>query len=161
MVLSDDEIERLLKMPKRVTNPGARKKAQKGSLQVTYDVEGDGARFQLFWRQNQRIKNNFSCGLLYFNKSGDKATLTRYNGSDHPHSNPLDKQPKMETDFHIHRATQRYMEAGRKSEHFATPTDRYTTVDGALHALLTDCNIEGLGRPESPNQILLFDNRDD
>lgn len=161
MVLSDDEIEHLLKMPKRVMNPGARKKVQRGSMQVTYEVTGAGEKFQLFWRQNQRLNNCFSCGLLYFNKSGDKAILARYNGSDHPHSNPLDKQPKMGTDFHIHRATQRYMEAGRKAEHFATPTDRYATIDGALHALLTDCNIEGLGRPESPNQISLFDSRDD
>lgn len=160
MILSDEEIERLLTMPKKILNPKARKRLQKGSWQITYDVVGENAKFQLFWRQNQRISTNFSCGLLYFGTS-DKVVLTRYNGSDHPHSNPLDKHSKIDRVCHIHRATQRYMEAGRKAEHFAVPTDRYSTIDGALHALLSDCNIYGLGNPESPDQVQLFNYYDD
>ncbi|MFY3300226.1 DUF6978 family protein [Achromobacter xylosoxidans] len=160
MLLTDEQIDRLLRMPKQVTNPKARKKVQRGSEQINYDVVGDGARFQLFVRQNQRLENGFSCGLLLLSDSGEKVVLTRYNGSDHEHRNPLDKERKMPHCCHIHRATQRYMEAGRKAEHYAEATDRYSSVDGALLALISDCNVSGLS-PQHPDQTSLFDDRDD
>jgi hypothetical protein len=33
-------------------------------------------------------------------------------------------------DFHIHYATQRYQDAGRKEESYAEGTDRYSTSEG-------------------------------
>lgn len=150
-VLSDHEIDRLLSMPKAVTNPRARWKEQKGSNQQTFDVQSDDGehKFKLFVRQNMRLPDNFSCGLRYLHPSGETVTLTRYNGSDHPHENPLEGG-RFDGICHIHRATQRYMEAGRKSEHFAEPTDRYSNVEGALRALIQDCNISGIEPPEPP-----------
>ena len=153
MVLSDEEIDRFLKMPKWVTNPGARKKLQRGSTQINYALLGEGVKFQLFIRQNQRVKDAFSCGLLLVRESGEKIVLTRYNGSDHKHSNPLDKNRIAASGCHIHRATQRYMEAGRKAEHYAEPTTRYSDLKGALQALLSDCNVTGLNPHD---QLTLF-----
>jgi hypothetical protein len=161
VVLTDEEIDRLIRMPKQIVNPKARKKVQSGSLQINYDVVGPGYRFQLFVRQNQRLENGFSCGLLWLAESGQKVVLARYNGSDHEHRNPLDKIRKMPHCCHIHKATQRYMEAGRKAEHYAEATTRYTNVDGALLALLSDCNVSGLGLLKNPSQSSLFEDRDD
>jgi len=45
---------------------------------------------------------------------------------------------------HIHQATERYLQARLKPEGFAQATDTYKTCDGALHRLVSDCNIEGL-----------------
>lgn len=161
MILLDDEIERLLKMRKRIINPSARRKAQKGSINLNYDLEAGDASFSMYVRQNIRIAQSFSCGLLYHLANGEKVTLTRYNGSDHPHSNPLEGGSRMTASCHIHIATQRYMEAGMKPEHYAEPTDRYTDIHGALNALLEDCNIDGLRPPNEENQHKLFKDGDD
>lgn len=150
-VLSDSTIAQLLTMPKVVANPGARWKDQKGSKQRTYRVESSSGdhHFTLFLRQNLRIRENFSCGLYYLHASGEKVTLTRYNGCDHPHYNPVEGSG-FRGECHIHRATERYMELGRKEEHFAEPTRRYMDLGGALRALLEDCNISGIPLPEPP-----------
>lgn len=145
IILTDAQIEQLLTTPKQATTPGARWRTQRGSKQKNYELESDCGRFSftLYLRQNLRLENSFSCGLLYHHKAGDKVTLTRYNGSDHVHHNPLDGT-RSENHCHIHRATERYMEAGRKSEHYAESTGRYTDLDGALRAMLEDCCISGV-----------------
>lgn len=145
MVLTDEEISRLIGLAKSVTNPRARLIEKRGSAQVNYEAVAEtGERFRVFVRQNVRITEAFSCGLLFLSSSGESVVLARYNGSDHPHSNPLESTNMMAPACHIHRATERYMLAGRKAEHFAEETDRYVNADGALAALVKDCNIGGL-----------------
>lgn len=158
LVLSDAQIQTLLDVPKRIVNPGARVKTQRGSELTNYDAVGDdGSQFKIYVRQNKRIAENFSCGLLFIVESGDTVTLTRYNGNDHVHSNPLDSvAPRHAMECHIHRATERYIAAGRKAEHYAETTDRYTDLQGAVRALLFDCKIGGLDPPPTTNQILLL-----
>ena len=145
MVLIDAEIERLIALEKSVINPRAKKLEKRGSEQVNYEAEAaTGEKFRVYVRQNMRIPEGFSCGLLYLAPSGEPVTLTRYNGSDHEHANPLDGGGPMPAACHIHKATERYMQAGRKAEHFAESTDRYSDLEGALRALILDCNIKGL-----------------
>lgn len=159
LILTDEQIERLLSTPKRVTTQNARWKKQKGSRQRNYDLESEdgGLFFSLYLRQNERVKESFSCGLLYLHAGGEKVTLTRYNGSDHPHFNPLDGTSS-DNHCHIHRATERYMAAGRKSEHYAESTGRYTDLDGALRAIVDDCKISGMRLAKSQDAD---DNDDD
>lgn len=145
LILTDEQIELLLAVSKKVTTPGSRWKDQRGSRQRNFALESEdgSAQFTLFLRQNSRLKHGFSCGLLYHHPSGEKVTLTRYNGHDHPHYNPLDGT-RSDFSCHIHKATERYMAAGRKAEHFAESTCRYRDLDGALKTLAADCNIHGL-----------------
>ena len=155
--MTDDQIQALLDLPKRVSNPGARMKTQRGSDATNYDVAGeDGSVFRLYKRQNNRIPNGFSCGLLYLPEGGEPVTLTRYNGADHIHSNPLDADVSEIAGCHIHRATHRYIVAGRKPDHYAELTDRYADLAGALRALLFDCKITGLESPPDTPQIQLL-----
>lgn len=149
--MTDDQIERLLNAPKRVINAQARWKEQRGSKQKNYDVETDDGnhRFRLFLRQNVRMASSFSCGLHYLVPGSEDVCLTRYNGDDHEHSNSLDAAPEVKRGFHIHRATARYIQAGRRPEHFAEPTDRYSTLEGALQAICADCKIDGLSTQQS------------
>jgi hypothetical protein len=156
-IVDDEEIARLILMPKRVGNPRARTLTQRGSERLNFEVEGpSGERFQVYVRQNARIPEGFSCGILYFHPSGEKVTLARYNGSDHEHTNPLDEGKPLPMACHIHKATERYIDAGRKAEHYAETTDRYTDLKGAVRALIEDCNIHGLGDNNVSPQIKLL-----
>ncbi|MGR3293571.1 MAG: hypothetical protein ACUZ9M_06090 [Candidatus Scalindua sp.] len=65
--------------------------------------------------------------------------LRRHNGKSHEHSNKLEGVKFY--DFHIHFATQRYQDEGRKEESYAEVTDRYSDIKEALNCLLEDCNI--------------------
>jgi len=152
----NDEIARLLALPKTVINPRAREKHQKGSARINYIVTAEGASFEVYIRQNLLVPCAFSCGLTYLHSSGEKVTLMRCNGSDHRHSNPLERVDTIELRCHIHIATQRYMEAGRKAEHYAEPTTLYSDVNGALLTLMSKCNIKGLDATATDQQNLLF-----
>ncbi|QJC56113.1 hypothetical protein HC248_01399 [Polaromonas vacuolata] len=158
MKLTDVEIEQLLTVPKTVINPRARKKLQNGSEQTNYDlICENGMSFRLYVRQNTRIPNGFSCGLYYITLAGESITLARYNGSDHAHSNPLEGTAPFFMACHIHRATQRYMEAGRKADHYAETTTRYSDLTGALKEILSDCKIDGLTQVDSPTPPIPID----
>ena len=83
--------------------------------------------------------------------SGDTLTLVRYNGSSHAHRNKIEGEA---VDFicHIHKATERYIKAGMKAESYAEKTELYSTLEGALHQLMLDCNISGIEtKPDEPD----------
>lgn len=122
--MDDAEISRLISMPKQVKNAKARTIEQRGSERVNYEAYGDnGEEFRIYIRQNRRILDGFSCGLLYISRSGESITLARYNGSDHEHTNPLESSSPIRFACHIHRATERYMQAGKQSITPRRPTD--------------------------------------
>lgn len=145
LILRDEEIGELIGMPKRVTN-NPRWTILKKSKRKNYTVESIDGRhqFMLYLRQNERVLDHFSCGLVYQHPDGESVHLVRHNGSDHEHDNPLEGGPKLKPSCHIHLATERYMLAGRKPEHYAVATTRYIDLDGALRTLLDDCNIQGM-----------------
>lgn len=162
MVLTDDEIARLLALPKTITNPRAREKHQKGSIRLNYSATADGASFEIYIRQNLLVPDAFSCGLTYFHHSGEKVTLMRCNGGYHPHGNPLEGVDTIGVCCHVHIATQRYMEAGRRPEHYAEATDLFSDVNGALITLMEKCNISGLSvKKANAAQQSLFSHSDD
>ena len=162
MVLSDNEIARLIALPKTITNPRAREKQQKKSARINYSATADGASFEVYVRQNLLVQDAFSCGLTYLHPSGEKVTLMRCNGGYHSHGNPLEGVDTIGVCCHIHIATQRYMEAGRKPEHYAEPTDLFSDVNGALVTLMEKCNITGLSiNTANSAQHNLFSQSDD
>ena len=103
------------------------------------------------------MEDDFSCGISWISKTGEVLTLKRYNGSSHNHPNHLEKE-KLGYVCHIHIATEKYIKANKKAEGFAKKTDRFTTVQGALHCLVTDCKVSGLKTEgDINNQQKLFD----
>lgn len=143
-LLDDEVIEDLLTCPKRVTNPKARWSIQKKSKQINYNaVSKCGThKFKVYLRQNTLIDYAFSCGLAVETDIGF-VTLCRYNGSDHPHRNDIENE-KFAFQCHIHQTTKRYIDSSYKNDKFATPTDRYQYLLGAVEAMIADCNIRGL-----------------
>ena len=159
--VTDEKIEQLLNCPKYLTNPQARVKSIEGREQVNYNViatDDSGNKFQIYKRQNLRpgMENDFSCGISWVSSNGETMTLARYNGSSHAHPNHLEKT-KLGFKCHIHKATEKYIQANRKPEGYAEETDRYHTLDGALHCLVVDFNIKGIQtNSDIPNQTKLF-----
>jgi hypothetical protein len=156
--LTDNKIAQLLATPKHAENPQAREKQEGQHLRRDYrivSVDGEH-RFALFTRQSTRIAEGFSVGLLWHAKTGEDLMLLRCNGSDHPHPNVLERE-RIEFQCHVHLATERYIQANRKSEGFAQETQVYHTLAGALHHLVQRANIQGLKtEPDEPQLPGLF-----
>lgn len=159
--LTDDKIMDLLNCPKHLKNPNAKAKISNGCLLVNYKVAAtndSGYEFEVYKRQNLRegMLDDFSCGISGLAPNGETLTLKRYNGNSHNHPNHLEKE-KLGFTCHIHFTTEKYMKANRKPEGYAHATNRYTTVDGALHCLITDCKISGLNTHPDDTQISMFE----
>ena len=153
--LTDERIFELLTMAKRIRNPQARIKKIEGRDQFNYIVKCDNDaehEFEIFSRQNTRagMEDDFSCGLSWLAPNGESLMLCRYNGSSHSHPNRIENEV-LGYVCHVHKATERYIRANRKPEGFATETNRYYTLKGAMHCLISDCNISGLEtEPDMP-----------
>ena len=161
---TDEELKELRDTRKQVTNPGARwleKPTRKPghrqrSFKASNEQDGnlvadDGERvhrFEIYQRQNIRDNQDFSCGIAFLPPGGSRLTLARYNGPSHQHED-ISYQP------HIHRATARWIEAGKRPEREAKETDRYKTLEGALACLIQDFNITGI--VAETDQPRLFD----
>jgi hypothetical protein len=160
--LSDDKITELLNCPKHLTNPQTRNKQKDGHEQVNYKViaiDGSGHEFEVYKRQNlvHGMEDDFSCGISWVAPNGETLTLKRYNGPSHDHPNHLEKV-NLGYNCHIHKATEKYIKANRKAEGFAEVSNRYSTVEGALHCLITDCRITGIQTtPDDLSQLKLFE----
>lgn len=146
LTLTDAQIDDLLRMPKRVQNPASRERQDGKHLRRDFRVLSDDGRheFVLFTRQSTVISNGFSAGLRWRSKTGEEVILLRCNGCDHPHVNALEGD-RFQEEFHVHRASERYILAGKRSEGRAEVTEAFRTVGGALHELMRLANISGLG----------------
>lgn len=151
--LTDKKILALLSMPKRLINPMAKRREKAGHTERNFTVTGpdEGQNFILYERQNHKLENDFSCGLGWLAPSGEIITLSRYNGSNHSHPNHIEKE-RLGFVCHVHKATERYILAGKKIEGYAKASGDYTTLKGALACLVKDCNISGiLTEPDYPD----------
>ena len=140
---SDEDLDTLRSMEKRVTNPGARWVPKLGHRQRNFKVDGVGdeaVHFEVYQRQNESDENDFSCGIAYIPPGGRRLTLGRYNGPSHLHGE-IAYRP------HIHRATASAIAAGKKPESEADETDRFTSLDGAFGCLVEDFRLQGITAP--------------
>jgi hypothetical protein len=145
--MTDVEIQRLLKLPKQVSDPPT-KNWRTEELHRRKDfglVSKDGeCRFRVFARQHVRFTENFSVGLEYEPDDGsDSVILLRCNGPHgdfnravdptHPHYHP-----------HIHTASAEAIEAGERAESRAAITCEFSSVKQAiryfLNAVAVDAN---------------------
>jgi hypothetical protein len=147
-VLTDLRIRELTEVSKEVVS---RSKAKvKGRHQERdFELRGaDGSRFKIFHRQNTKLSDDFSCGIRWEAPSGESVVLARYNGSSHPHPNPIEGT-RVDFRCHIHRATERYIRAGRQPETYAEETSTYSDLDGAVRLLAEEFHVSGLVEKET------------
>lgn len=152
--IQDKYIEDPLGLPKRVANPKAKWLDKPGHKQRNFNLLAVGHGFRLFQRQNVRVPEDFSCVLVWDPPGGGGLILARYNGPSHVHGNKLEGDTLRHV-CHIHRTTERYLALGITAEGFAEASQRYSTVEGALHCLVTDCFISGLDpTPDEPDLFM-------
>ncbi len=145
ILLSDDEIQRLISEPKPLPpnyHLRLRLKPKRGHKEAELDFEGaDGTPFRLILRQSIGNPLDFSLILAYrVPQTNIVFRLRRYNGKSHEHTNKLEGNKFY--DFHIHEATKRYQEVGLREDAYAKPTDRYADFDDALQCMLANCGFE-------------------
>jgi hypothetical protein len=143
--MTDAEIQRLLKLPKQVSEPPTKNwrieelHRRKDFRLASKDGE---ARFRGFARQHSRFPENFSVGLEYEPDDGTEGIiLIRCNGphgdfnraSDptHPHYHP-----------HIHMATAAAIEAGQRAENRAAITHEFSTLKEAIRYFLSAVEVD-------------------
>ena len=148
-ILNDARIQQLIIEPKPVPwnyQALVTPKPKKGHAERELSLQGQaGGDFRIIVRQSLLNPLDFSAILAYFSKKSNVLfRLRRYNGKSHEHSNTLEGQGPF-YDFHIHKATERYQQAGVAEDSFAEVTDRYGDLNGALGCLSDDC---GMIHPE-------------
>jgi hypothetical protein len=153
--LTDRELAALRIEPKRRLSQTRQK--QKGShYEQNYDLlaaADDSRRYRLFVRQSSVHPQAFSVGLILLLPHSEDLILCRYNGGSHTHANRLEDE-RLPAQPHVHVTTERYLQHGLYAEAYATLTPEYHSVDGALHCLVTDCNVSGI--PTTPDQPRLL-----
>ena len=77
--------------------------------------------------------------LIYVDENRKYHILRRYNGK-HIHKNQIEKNKFR--DFHIHKATQRYPEAGFRIDAYAEITDSYNNWKDAFTKMLIGCIVK-------------------
>lgn len=136
-ILTDSEIDSLLKELKYFPDnprikPKPKANAQHEESELSLTTTGK-LMFKVRIRKHRFNALKFSIILLYRDQENKTwVRLLRCNGK-HEHSNDIEKE-KFDT-FHVHQATQRYMEAGYIEDFYAYQAP-YSSFDGALNHFL-------------------------
>ena len=154
--MTDLEIQSLLELPKMI-----RKKDAKKLAFIDEEISGGDRRFDVKLLSESKIPmhlrgrlsvddpTTFSVILsLEGADSGSDFILMRCNGS-HRHHNYIERT--LIRGMHIHVATERYIELGRKNEGYAEPTNEYSDFDGALDCMMRRAHIYIEGSGEEPS----------
>lgn len=143
MILTDEDIQRLLSEPKYfpdnprlTTKPKAHAQHEEKELILNCPSK---LEFKMRLNKHRFKPNKFSIILLYLNREAREwVRLFRCNGV-HEHTNKLEGT-KFE-DFHIHKATQHYMEAGFKEDSYAEMAS-YSDYNGAIEYFISETNCQ-------------------
>lgn len=139
VTFTDTQITELLAENKPVSAADAGRlqtRRKRGHRERELNVCGaNGTEFRLILRQADINPLDFSVILAVLPQSTTTLfRLIRLNGKSHEHTNRLERETFY--DFHVHRATERYQEAGMREDSFAEPTGAYSTFDTALDLML-------------------------
>lgn len=137
--LTDAEVAELLADPKPLPRNFRRrlqlrrKRNRPSERYAKLDIESEsGRRYRLWVKENTRITNNFSVGLLYLPSTGAKVELLRCNGFHQEHRNRIEGTVIAVDTPHIHHRTERY-QAVNKPLHYAKVAYEYRDRKSALN----------------------------
>ena len=167
-ILKDSEIQELIGEVKPLPENWQKhvRTRQKRGYQYeerNFGVKGEnGNDFRVVIRRNRLNMFDFCIILVFRGRDGRQYRLVRYNGK-HPsqHTNKWEKEQGCQGHtfgpaFHIHKATQRYQEAGYTIDGYAEVTTVYYDFNSALTHFLRDASLR---RPKSP-QMDFFEGGD-
>ena len=141
LLLSDQEIEKLIGSPKRIIEP-PKKEMQivNGYWRNDMKLQSDDGEydFSVFMRKHEDFEENFSIGLVYNPRAiRGEIPLLRCNGPHGPHV-LFDHHDR----FHVHKADQHNLASGMRAERTAYITKEYASYQDALGFFLKKCNIQ-------------------
>jgi hypothetical protein len=161
--MTDAEIQRLLDLPKQVSEPPSKTWKIEG-LHRRKDfrlVSKDGeARFRAFARQHSKFPENFSVGLEYEPDDRNECViLIRCNG---PHGDFNRAKDPTHPHFHshIHKATESAIQAGERAESRAAITTEFSTMKEAMRYFLNTVAVDSNDQArffENDLRVTLFD----
>ena len=143
-MLTDHEIESLVKLPKNIVSKTPAVGYRNENLHRRCELELTASsspitEFTVFIRQNDKFIENFSIGLRYKTKDRTLGTITlvRYNG---PHGETSRGPGGHFGRPHIHRVTAQELTEGNREpqERHRDITDRYSTFEQALSVFFRD-----------------------
>jgi hypothetical protein len=109
-------------------------------------VASDGTKgsFSMFLRRSEDFPENFSIGLTYSPNDGRPSImLVRCNGKHGVFNNGSDPAHP-HWDYHIHRATERAIEAGFAPEKYAEKTNEFASYEEALQYFVKAVNLNAV-----------------
>ena len=149
-ILTDKEIEALIQECKFLPVRWDQKfieKPKRGHTDSHLSIAGDaGGKFEIICRRSKFDLSNFSVILgIYFSEVKGLFRLRRYNGNNHTHTNPIEKNEI--SGFHIHTTTERYQRKRLQDrririDDYAEPRTHYQDIEGALRCLIKDANFQ-------------------
>ena len=145
-MFSDSDIQKLIDDIKPLSSKILKEVKLKNKENKTYkeyDIEvksNSGKIFRIRIRASTINVLDFSVILIYVDENRKYHILRRYNGK-HSHKNQIEKDKFR--DFHIHKATKRYPDAGFRIDGYAEVTDSYNNWKDALTKMLKECNFKG------------------
>lgn len=144
MTYTQEDIDRLISCPKRISDPPKRQMKLVGAdwrndcKLVANGVDGD---FSIFVRRSDDFPENFSIGLVYEPKDGSgEITLLRCNGQ-HGVFNGTFNPNHSHWGYHIHRAAETAVAAGFKPEKYAESTEEYASFEEAVQHFVQLINL--------------------
>lgn len=141
--ITDDFIDKLISCEKKIIlSPSPKNKTNGLHKQTNMELESADKKhkFSVFIRENTKLMEFFSVGLVYHRDKETDIIIIRYNGNHGAHKNYLNNE-LIEEGFHIHKYSAEAVELGIKAENHAQITDKYVTLQEALLAFFTDLNI--------------------
>ena len=147
-ILTDQHIQNLLVIPKKITKKTPAREAYKevnNQKRCELELEtpsDDGTKLSVFIRLHSKFIENFSIGLRYQTsiRSLGAITLIRYNGAHGESSRHPDGHYALP---HIHRISGQELAAGNTNpqESRREITDRYSTFEQALRIFFEDIGV--------------------
>jgi len=141
MILNDNNIELLMKCPKRIVKPPTKEfKADRGHMKKNFTIcSVDGQfNFRGFIRYNKKFIENFSVGMDFKPKDENNSfCLIRLNGS-HGENREVAHHNK----FHIHKTTEEKINSGQKPESQIEITDQYSSISEAVQVFIDLINLD-------------------
>ena len=142
--MSDEEIAALIAEPKSYSGKAQTWRQKLGHAEMDFELNGgSGSEFILLLRKRLDDEGDFSVGIRWKRNGEEDVILLRMNGDHGGHRNPIEGTA-FDGGAHVHRATARYIDAGKRAEHFAEPTAEYATWPEALEHMLRTAHVTGV-----------------
>ncbi len=141
ILLSDEQIEILIKCPKKITQHPTKEDKEDRQFhrnEMRLISTDEQYSFQVYFRRHAVFIESFSVGLVYTpNELKGSLTLLRCNGQ---HGST---RYKHHNSCHIHRVTENILQKNLKSERDITITNAYSSYEQTVLFFSKECNIIG------------------